>query len=91
MRNRNGPSCIQSQARWLAKVVEKLETDKIKTFEATEASADEWLGMVREEWDATLFSKGKISLPLLLSSIHILTACTAGGRARIFQERKFSL
>ncbi|KAF3406344.1 Baeyer-Villiger monooxygenase [Talaromyces pinophilus] len=86
----NGPSCIQSQARWLAKLVEKLETDKIKSFEATEASADEWLEMVRDEWDATLFSKGKISLPALLSSIHVLTACTAGGRARIFQERKFN-
>ena len=66
MRNRNGPSCIQFQARWLAKVVEKLENDKVESFEATEASADEWLEMVREKWDATLFPKGKISLPVFL-------------------------
>jgi hypothetical protein len=47
-------------------VVEKLENDKIESFEGTEASADEWLKMVGEKWDATLISKGKISLPVLL-------------------------
>jgi hypothetical protein len=72
-------------------VVEKLENDKIESFEATEASADKWLKMVREKWDATLFSKGKISLPVFLLWIHILTTYTAGGRVRIFQERKFNL
>lgn len=72
-------------------MIDKLENDKIESFEATEASADEWLKMVAEKWDATLLSKAKISIPVFPLWIHILTACTVGGRVQIFQERRFNL
>lgn len=61
MSTRNGPSCIQFQARWLEKLINKLEDEGVESFEATEVSADDWVEQIREKWNATLFPKGKIS------------------------------
>lgn len=38
-----------------------LEKDGVQSFEATEASADEWVKKIREKWEATLLPQGKIS------------------------------
>lgn len=38
-----------------------LEQDGVKSFAATEESADEWVEKIRERWEATLLPQGKIS------------------------------
>ncbi|KAK7958791.1 hypothetical protein LTR80_006928 [Exophiala xenobiotica] len=57
----NGPSCIQFQGRWFEKLIKTLEKDGVESFEATEASADEWVEKIRERWEATLLPQAKIS------------------------------
>lgn len=64
--------------------------DGVETMEATEEAADSWVEKVRERWDATLLSQGKISMPVPHNLI-VLIIRTVGGLVPISQARKFSL
>jgi hypothetical protein len=74
----------------LEKLIKRLEVESVESFEGTEASADKWLEMKQEKWDASLVSKGKICVPSFINGIHILTHNTAGGPVLIFSVRRFS-
>lgn len=55
----NGPSCVQYQAMWLDKAIEKLEADGVKRFEPKEEAVDEWCQRCTDKWEATLFPLAK--------------------------------
>lgn len=55
----NGPSCVQIQARWVAKAMAEIKDKGITRFEAKEDMEVEWTRLTHEAWDASLFPMAK--------------------------------
>lgn len=49
------------QGDWFKDLLERLESERVMSFEAREEAAEHWQEQVREAWEATLLAKTKIS------------------------------
>ncbi|KAI9732766.1 MAG: hypothetical protein M1834_003704 [Cirrosporium novae-zelandiae] len=55
----NGPTCVQIQAEWLARVLSDLHTKNITRIEATREAEITWKKKVDDIWADSLFPKAK--------------------------------
>lgn len=55
----NGPSCVQFQAQFLDKALERILSQGITRFEAKESTEKDWTEKTHEAWDITLFPQAK--------------------------------
>ena len=51
----NGPSCVEAQGNWIVDAIKKIETDGIKSINATKDAEEAWRKNVKELSDKTLF------------------------------------